>query len=317
MEKKTQKQFEQILNLVQPNIKLIGNYVNMDTKVLVKDDLGIKYLSTPFKLLQNKVPSILSATDKNEAFKILSINVHGLKYNYEKSIYINSNTKLTITCQKHGDFIIAPAKHLCGQGCKKCGDIVRGLKKRESTQSFIKKAIKVHGNLYDYSQVNYITAIEKIIIICPIHGEFRQQPNNHLSGQGCPICKNDKISKAAKKNSYGWSFSNWNKKVKNNNNTKPRLYLLECNFNNEKFIKVGMTMHTVKKRYPGKSQMPYNFTILKEVIDTPIKIFNLEQKVKKEFKKYKFLPMLNFNGMYECYNKKIKNKMLDFINNNC
>ena len=45
-----------------------------------------------------------------------------------------------------------------------------------------------HGNKYDYSKVEYKTAHDKILIICPEHGEFRQTPNHHLMGNGCPKC---------------------------------------------------------------------------------------------------------------------------------
>jgi len=60
--------------------------------------------------------------------------------------------------------------------------------KRLTTEEFIKKAKLVHGNKYNYSQVNYKNTGTKIKIICPEHGVFEQQPGNHLNGQGCPQC---------------------------------------------------------------------------------------------------------------------------------
>lgn len=57
-----------------------------------------------------------------------------------------------------------------------------------STVEFIKKVTKVHNSKYDYSKTNYINCRTKVIIICPVHGEFEQRPSNHLSGQGCPNC---------------------------------------------------------------------------------------------------------------------------------
>ena len=44
------------------------------------------------------------------------------------------------------------------------------------------------NNLYDYSKVNYINAREKVCIICKIHGDFLQSPNDHLNGCGCQKC---------------------------------------------------------------------------------------------------------------------------------
>lgn len=55
-------------------------------------------------------------------------------------------------------------------------------------QRFIEKAIKKHGNKYDYSKVDYRNCKEKVCIICPKHGEFWQTPDNHLQNNGCLLC---------------------------------------------------------------------------------------------------------------------------------
>ena len=58
-----------------------------------------------------------------------------------------------------------------------------------NTHEFIEKARKIHGETYDYSKVEYISAIDKVTIICKTHGEFLQQPSNHLSNKaGCNNC---------------------------------------------------------------------------------------------------------------------------------
>lgn len=59
---------------------------------------------------------------------------------------------------------------------------------RLSTEQFIKKAMAVHGNKYDYSKVEYKDSKTKVCIICPEHGEFWQTPRNHLVGKGCFNC---------------------------------------------------------------------------------------------------------------------------------
>lgn len=64
--------------------------------------------------------------------------------------------------------------------------------KKLTTDEFIEKAKIIHNDFYDYSLVKYNKAIENIIIICKTHGEFFQIPNNHLRGQGCPICAQNK-----------------------------------------------------------------------------------------------------------------------------
>ena len=42
------------------------------------------------------------------------------KYNYDKTIYVNSDTKLIITCLIHGDFEKIAYCHTIGHGCNKC-----------------------------------------------------------------------------------------------------------------------------------------------------------------------------------------------------
>ena len=65
--------------------------------------------------------------------------------------------------------------------------------KKLTTEEFIRKAILKHGFLFDYSKSVYLGTKDKICIICLVHGEFWQSPNDHLNGAGCPKCKSDKI----------------------------------------------------------------------------------------------------------------------------
>lgn len=71
--------------------------------------------------------------------------------------------------------------------------------RRLTTEEFIQKARKVHGDKYDYSLSTYTTAKQKVQIICPKHGIFEQSPDGHLRGQGCPQCKAEKTSIRCKK----------------------------------------------------------------------------------------------------------------------
>jgi hypothetical protein len=77
-----------------------------------------------------------------------------------------------------------PKTHKRGNGCNKCGIDKRTNNKKSNTKDFIIKAKEIHGDKYDYSKSSYTGATNKLIIICKIHGEFEQQPNNHLFGKG-------------------------------------------------------------------------------------------------------------------------------------
>lgn len=60
--------------------------------------------------------------------------------------------------------------------------------KGSNTGKFIEKAIKIHGEKYDYSKVDYKKSNIHITIICKKHGEFSQTPNKHIMNRGCPKC---------------------------------------------------------------------------------------------------------------------------------
>lgn len=109
---------------------------------------------------------------------------HNNRYNYEKVIFINNTTKVSIICEKHGVFEQTPQHHIKGSGCVKCFRE----NKISNTERFIERAISKHNNLYNYELVKYINNKEKISIICKKHGIFKQEPNHHLSGCGCPFC---------------------------------------------------------------------------------------------------------------------------------
>lgn len=111
--------------------------------------------------------------------------IHNNVYEYSLVNYINSKTKIDIICPEHGIFKMKPNHHLLGQGCSEC-DIKN---KTLTIEQFIEKTRKVHGNIYDYSLVDYKYNNIKIKIICREHGIFEQTPHAHLQGRGCPQCK--------------------------------------------------------------------------------------------------------------------------------
>lgn len=117
--------------------------------------------------------------------------IHGDKYDYSVSEYINNHTKIKIRCPEHGIFEQISTCHINRhQGCPYCSHPSR------DTKSFIKTAKQKHGDLYDYSKVDYKNSSTKVCIICQKHGEFWQTPNDHLDGCGCPNCKPDKLKQA-------------------------------------------------------------------------------------------------------------------------
>ena len=164
--------------------------------------------------------------NKKENF-IKKANIkHNFKYDYSNVIYVDSLTKIKIICPIHGEFMQTPQNHLRGRGCSLCANIKKSQDMQMSNDFFIEKAKQIHQNKYDYSKTNLLERDEKgkIIIICPMHGEFKMKPTLHLKGQSCPKCKgkNNCIDDLLKKaneihnNKYDYSkviFSKMHNKV--------------------------------------------------------------------------------------------------------
>lgn len=178
----------------------LTNYIKSNIKIKIICKIHGIFEQTPVSHIRTNMPrGCPSCSGKNKSTKQF-INeakiIHSNKYDYSNVNYVNSTNPVTIKCSVHGEFKQKPSSHLSGWGCGLCGGNYKS-----NTIEFINKAKRIHNNNYDYSKVNYINSHKKIIIICPIHGEFTQKPNNHLSGQGCCQCSkiinsNNKILKA-------------------------------------------------------------------------------------------------------------------------
>ena len=115
-------------------------------------------------------------------------------YDYSLSVYTGSNNKVKVICPEHGVFEKRACDLMSGEGCPKCGMSKRSVKPTFSTEMFIEKARKIHGDKYDYSKVKCQYKKDTVVIVCPIHGEFKQNVTYHLSGHECPKCGYNKLS---------------------------------------------------------------------------------------------------------------------------
>lgn len=103
-------------------------YNGSNDKITITCPVHGDFITTPKKHINSenggcpKCSSTYSPTTE-EWIKRCEI-LHGNKYDYSKSTYIDSNTYTTITCPIHGDFSINARQHARGQGCPKCGHII-------------------------------------------------------------------------------------------------------------------------------------------------------------------------------------------------
>lgn len=229
---------------------------------------------------------------------------HNNYYDYSLAKYKKATIKVDIICPKHGVFSQQPNNHLFGQGCVKCmGDRVRE-SRISNTEEFIKKAKKIHGNLYDYSLVKYKTGKDKVIIVCSKHGEFLQTPFAHSCPsmkQGCPYCKiskgEDEIEKYLIKNDIKYTREKkFNKCINPQTNKKLPFdfhlpeYNILIEYQGEQHYK--KTNPFFEKRAGGLKGVQYR------------------DKIKKEFCKFKKftyieIPYTEYSNIQNILNKKI------------
>lgn len=175
------------------------NYVDSHTNIIIECPIHGPFPQTPNshlmgsgckKCANEKLRNERRGT--NEEFLEAAYKKHGNKFKYLDLNYIDSYTEISIICPIHGERKQTPTKHLNSCGCRDCG-IERSRKAKLITKDdFTRRANSVHNNKYIYPFDDYINNSTDIKIICPIHDEFKQSPQNHLVGRGCPDCGNIK-----------------------------------------------------------------------------------------------------------------------------
>ena len=194
-------------------------------------------------------------------------------------------------CKKHGKFDQTPVRHLSGDGCPKCAIEQRGKMNLErAASSWPENAKKVHGGKFDYSRAIYQGAQVNIEIICPDHGSFFQQPNNHINGAGCPSCADEVRNLGDTIHSL----------KKNNIQLEGSLYVIECIGENEHFYKIGITSQSVEKRFNTNVAMPYSFSKILDINIGLIHAYETEQRILKLLTEYAHKPQIYFAGETEC-----------------
>ena len=117
-----------------------------------------------------------------------AVKIHGDKYDYSEVNYVNNKTKVKIFCKECNKYFYqTPYWHLNSKfGCPDCAN-KKKINNKYTTEEFIEKAVKIHGNLYDYSKVEYINSSTPVLIMDTETGdEFYQVPRDHLGGNGNP-----------------------------------------------------------------------------------------------------------------------------------
>ena len=179
--------------------EILTEYKNMHFKLEIKTKYG-NCKVTPQDLLRSTEISIRSAVNKTEYFINRYNDLFKHDYDFSKFIFTKAKEHSTIICKKHGEFRMKPNNLMSGHGCNECGNLKISEKLKCTTNTFIIKSNIIHDDFYIYNNTIYgENNKSKVIITCPIHGDFYQTISDHLSGYGCKECGKIIISKATSK----------------------------------------------------------------------------------------------------------------------
>jgi predicted nucleic-acid-binding Zn-ribbon protein len=186
------------------------SYINTYTKVKINCPEHGRFSQTPKQHIRGEGCPTCAPNKKcnREEFISKALIVHGDQYTYQLVKYVGNKEKVLICCNRHGKFNQTPNHHLNGHGCPKCARERQNDNTRLTTTDFVKKAIEIHGNKYDYSNTKYDGVGSKVSIVCKEHGEFAPTANNHTHHKsGCPKCA---------KRAYSGVAINWLKNISEN-----------------------------------------------------------------------------------------------------
>ncbi len=182
------------------NYSLINELPNLNTKITIICPIHGEFQQRAYSHITGlgcrKCPKSETNCDRGtrnekyntEWFINRAIVKHGAKYDYSTTEYNGSTQKITIICNEHGQFTQTAREHLVGRGCPKCALRVLNELNSKSPEDFVNESRKIHSNLYQYHNVNYVNQDTPVAIVCDQHGEFTQKPRHHLRGSGCPRC---------------------------------------------------------------------------------------------------------------------------------
>jgi len=272
---------------------VILKFIKRKATILVRDLDGFEYIVRREVVLRGAAPTIQTAVEKEKLLQYKVFNNTGNKIKVVGK-YINGSTKILIEDALGIQYLILPSNLLSNKSISIKGAV-------DKTMCFITKAKDVHGDVYKYASTIYTGALNKLSIICKIHGEFKQEASSHLKGMGCEKC--------AIQGGRMWPLDKWKKYSSLSSFFESfKVYIIKCNGNGEEFIKIGRTYSSLQRRFGAGNTavLPYTYKVLKTIEGDAKYIYNLELMLHEKYKNNKYYPELYFSGETECFLPTIK-----------
>jgi len=119
--------------------------------------------------------------------------IHGDRYDYSRVVFSGVMKKVDILCKPHGIFSQRGDHHMAGRGCPLCKNDNISKVHSLTNNEFLEKCKLRHADFYDYSKTLYISAKHRVVVTCPLHGDFNVFAWNHHKGSGCPACTKKRV----------------------------------------------------------------------------------------------------------------------------
>lgn len=241
-----------------------------------------------------------------EDFVALAKGVHGDRYDYSESDYQNVDQKVKIICPEHGEFYQTPHAHIFRKyKCIKCSTQENADRNRKTLDEFLEQAKEVHGDVYDYSMVEYKTTHDKVKIICPKHGIFEQVAKSHLNGHMCYDC-------AAQ--FRGWTHT---QPVYRSYELESNLYIIKMvsKENKEQFIKIGLSLSPENRHKQIANESGYDVINLYNLTGKGRGLYETEREVLFYGDFIKHRPSVEFAGQSECLQQGQIREIIKFVEN--
>lgn len=288
---RTEEQFKEEVALKFKNsIKIVGRFKSIRSPILIEDKYGIRKIPRAEQLIYGyytfKVPFISNALNKTEYFMRILEEKHPklAKKLIPYSEYVKSTEKMLFKT-KYGIVSVTPGT-LMDRGV--FPSHLAAINRLEYTKA---QANEVHNNFYKYDKVKTSKRKStKVVITCPIHGDFTQGWDNHINKKcGCPKCSIiNNLSKSYLKTHKGDGFY---------------MYIVKFTSydNMESFWKVGYTGYGNLGRF---EKIPYSIESVNFYrFESCEKALTEEQKAHSILSDIKYKPKMFFNGFSECYNE--------------
>lgn len=289
-------------------------YVNTHTAVTIVCPTHGEFRQKPYQHLAGSGCCACSGKQRTsqQDFVERAKQAIGDQYDFVRVVYKNLDTPVTIVCPKHGEFTKKPRLILQQRrGCPKCGQDRLIQKSRDcalTTPEFIERARTLHQNKYLYEKVQYTTGNAKVDITCLVHGDFAQRPANHLRGQGCPKCGDERSGGTG---GYTQSYFDRTPEAK----LAPAIvYLVDITINDkERCIKVGITTKTTDMRFDRSEYRDMTITPLHISYMSLYDAFVLEQRIMEQKKTERFFSNVKFSGYTECFKLSTKDDIIELM----